>query len=70
MVSSIVLTSLQKDVLVGTILGEASMVRVKSTHNTRFDQTDPAHISYLFLFFYIFYNLTRKPHRIKKRKPD
>lgn len=49
MLNSIVLTSLQKNVLVGTILGDASMERVKPTHNTRvrYDQTYPAHNSYL-----------------------
>ena len=47
MLNRIVLTSLLKDVLVGTILGEASMERVKPTQNTRvrYDQTYPAHNS-------------------------
>jgi hypothetical protein len=42
-VNSIVLTSLQKDVLVGTLLGDACMERDKPTHNyrVRYDQTYP-----------------------------
>ena len=40
---------MQKDVLVGTLLGDASMEREKSTHNprVRFDQTYPGHEEYL-----------------------
>ena len=48
--NSIVLTSLQKDVIVGTLLGDASMERDKPTHNPRirFDQTYPGHEEYLY----------------------
>jgi hypothetical protein len=72
MLNSFVLTSLQKNVLVGTILGDASMERVKPTHNTRvrYDQTNPAHNSYLLSLYDIFKNLTGTPPRIHTRKPD
>jgi hypothetical protein len=72
MLNSIVLTSLQKDVLVGTILGDASMERVKPTQYTRvrIDQTYPAHNSYLLSLIDIFKNLTGTPPRIHTRKPD
>jgi len=48
-VNSIVLTSLQKDILVGTLLGDASMERYKPTHfsRVRYDQTYPGHTEYL-----------------------
>lgn len=47
--SSILLTCLQKDIIVGTLLGDSSIERDKPTHNTRirFDQSYPGHKSYL-----------------------
>jgi LAGLIDADG DNA endonuclease family len=70
--SSVVLTSLQKDVLVGTLLGDASLERDKPTHNprVRFDQTFPEHEEYLISLYEIFQNLTGTPPKIQGRKPD
>jgi len=72
MLSSIVLTSLQTDVLVGTLLGDACMEREKPTHNPRirFDQTYPGHEKYLLSLYEIFKDLTGTPPRIYTRKPD
>jgi len=46
---TVTLTSLPKDVLIGTLLGDASAERGKITQNTRirYDQSYPAHNSYL-----------------------
>ena len=70
--SSIQLTSLQKEVLIGTLLGDAHLERVKHSHNVRlrFDQTFPGHASYLMLFYGIFHNLTSKIPQVHIRKPD
>lgn len=57
--TSVTLTDKQKDVIVGTRLGDASMERNKPNHNTRvrFDQTFSAHASYLIHLYIIFKNL-------------
>ena len=70
--SLIKLTSLQTDVLVGILLGDASLERRKSTHNTRlrFDQTFPGHASYLMMLYGIYYNLTLSGPTLFIRKPD
>ena len=46
--SSILLTQLQKEVIVGTLLGNASIERRKPTHNARilFEQFYPNHEAY------------------------
>ena len=53
------MTSLQKEVIIGTMLGDASIERVKLTHNARirFDQTYPKHSSYIELLYSILNNL-------------
>ena len=54
---SIYLNQIQKEILIGTILGDASLSleRKKSTHNTRlrFDQTFPTHAPYLMYLYSI-----------------
>lgn len=70
--ASIVLTSLQKEVLVGAILGDAYIGRVKPTHNARvrFDQVYPDHFEYIDLLYSIFDNLTSSEPKINTRKLD
>lgn len=65
---SIPLTGMQKEVLVGTLLGDASLERAKPTHNTRvrFDQSYPEHESYLQSIYTIFQNLTVGPGPAKR----
>lgn len=66
------LTPLQQEVLVGTMLGDAMIERAKSTHNgrLRFDQTFPAHASYLMMLYGIFYDLTSSGPSLSVRSPD
>lgn len=66
------LTQLQIDVLIGTMLGDATMERVKLNHNprVRFDQTFPGHAAYLTVLYMIFYPLVGKHPTIQIRKPD
>lgn len=70
--SSVLLTCLQKDVIVGTLLGDSSLERDKPTHNPRirFDQSYPQHKSYLESLYVIFANLCGTPPRVHTRKPD
>lgn len=70
--SSVLLTCLQKDIIVGTLLGDSSLERDKPTHNTRirFDQSYPNHKSYLESLYVIFANLCGTPPRVHTRKPD
>jgi hypothetical protein len=69
---TILLTPFQKEVLVGTILGDASLERAKPTHNTRlrFDQTYPDHAPYLNELYNIFKILTGTGPKVHVRKPD
>ena len=70
--SSVLLTCLQKEIIVGTLLGDSSLERGKPTHNTRirFDQGYPNHKSYLEFLYVIFANLCGTPPRVHTRKPD
>lgn len=65
-------TSYQQDVIVGTLLGDASAERAKMTYNTRlrFDQSYPAHHSYLMHLYYILKSLTRSEPKIITRAAD
>lgn len=68
------LTIIQKDVVVGTLLGDSSLERNKPTHNTRlrFDQSYPEHASYLQSIYAIFKHFTGPigAPKIHIRKPD
>lgn len=68
------ITPIQKEVIVGTLLGDASLERAKPTHNTRlrFDQSYPQHDSYLRSLYVIFHELTGplSSPKIHTRKPD
>jgi len=68
----VTLTKTQEDIIVGTLLGDASMERPKAHHNARirFDQTFPFHASYLMSIFSHFYNLSGKGPLVTIRKPD
>lgn len=72
--SVIWVTPFQKEVLVGTLLGDARLERAKPTHNTclRFDKTYPAHVSYFStrLEHNIFKNLTGTEPKGQPSKPD
>lgn len=69
---SIILNKKQKEILIGSILDDASLERPKSSHNTRlrFYQTFPTHASYLMYLYIKFYNLTRSGPKVYIRKPD
>lgn len=66
--------TIQKDIIVGTLLGDASLERNKPTHNTRlrFDQTYPKHASYLESLYILFQDFTGTlgAPKIHTRKPD
>ena len=63
---------MQKDAIIGTLLGDASMERDKITHNPRirFDQTYPLHEDYLMSLYNLFKDLVGTPPKIYTRKPD
>lgn len=68
------ITAIQRDIIVGTLLGDASMERNKPTHNARlrFDQSYPEHACYLTSIYIAFKNLTGPlgAPKIHIRKPD
>lgn len=65
-------TPIQQDILVGTMLGDASAERNKPTHNTRigFNQTFPMHAAYLTHLFLSLYDFVGKAPTVIFRKPD
>lgn len=66
------LTDIQKDILVGTLLGDSSIelgARYKNAR-LRFDQTFPSHASYLMYIYSHFLNLSGKGPKVFIRKPD
>lgn len=70
--SGTLLTCLQKEIIVGTLLGDSTLERRKPTHNPRirFDQSYPGHKSYLESLYVIFANLCGTPPSVHTRKPD
>jgi LAGLIDADG DNA endonuclease family len=69
----IFLTPIQKEILIGCILGNACLELNSPTHNSRlrFYQTFPEHASYIKYLYSIFYYLTgSKGPSINIRKPD
>ena len=66
------LTDVQKDILVGTLLGDASLELYGRSINARlrFDQTFPNHASYLMNLYSNFYNLAGAGPKVYIRKPD
>jgi hypothetical protein len=69
---NIQLTAVQKEIIIGTLLGDSSIERAKLSHNgrLRFDQTFPSHGPYLMTLFSHFYNLSGKGPRVIFRKAD
>lgn len=72
MTTAIVLTPLQKDIIVGTLLGDACAERKKMTHNTRlrFEQSYPAHNDYLLSIYEALKSLTKAGPGVVTRKAD
>ena len=70
--SQVQLTSVQKEILVGILLGDAFIERYKTNHNARvrFDPSVPNHASCLIKIFSYFYILTGKGPTVIIRKPD
>ena len=66
------LTSIQKEVVIGTVLGDSSIERAKPNHNSRirYDQSFPEHATYLIYLFGGFNNLCKKGPKVFIRKPD
>lgn len=66
------LTTIQQDVVVGSLLGDAHLERRSPNHNARlrFDQTFPNHASYIMYIFSLFYNFSGKGPKVYIRKPD
>ena len=58
--------------VVGTLLGDATVERVKQYHNARIimDQTFPAHAGYLTMLYVQLINLVMSCPRVIIRKPD
>lgn len=52
----IVLSQMQKDIIIGTVLGDASIEREKPNHNSRirFEQEAPGHSEYLLSIYSVF----------------
>lgn len=70
--SNVKLTDTQRDILVGSMLGDASMEKQSATGDARlrFDQTFPGHASYIMWLFSHFYNFTGAGPLVSIRKPD
>lgn len=69
---SVSLSNVQKDILIGTLLGDACIERSKPNHNSRlrFDQTFPNHAFYLTSLYTHFKDLTSKCPSVTIRQPD
>lgn len=66
------LSSEQTDILIGTLLGDSRVERIKSSHNSRFrfEQAFPNHASYLTFLYSHFLNLVGSHPKVVIRKPD
>src|SRR5579862_4026940 len=66
------LTELQKEVLIGTMLGDANLSKSKPHHNTRlrFEQSYPDKEDYLLSLFEIFKPMVTNYPKIITRKKD
>lgn len=69
---NITLTKIQKEVMIGNILGDGYLRRSKITQNPSLtiDQTYPKHENYVNHLYSIYYNLTLSKPKIIIRKPD
>jgi hypothetical protein len=66
------LNSIQEEVLIGILLGDASLERGKSTYNTILiiEQSLVLHEAYLYYFYSIFIDMTKAPPFSPARNPD
>ena len=69
---NLTLSEIQKEILIGVLLGDAHLSRPKSTHNTRLvlDQSNSLHKEYLLHLYDIFKSLTNTEPYVTNRKPD
>lgn len=69
---SLTLSDIQKEILIGVLLGDAHLSRPKSTHNTKlvFDQSNSLHKEYLLHLYDVFKSLTNTEPYVTNRKPD
>lgn len=68
----ITLTKVQKETLIGTLLGDGHMRRKKATHNPNLaiDQTYPKHKNHVLYLYKVFKNLTLSSPKVSVRSPD
>jgi len=66
------LNSIQEEILVGILLGDASLERGKSTYNTRLriEQSLESHKAYLYFLYSFFIDMTKTPPASPSRNPD
>ena len=70
--SKIILNNIQKDIIIGTILGDSSLERYERSINSRLriDRTFPHHAEYTMHLFSHLINLCGKGPKVYIRKPD
>jgi len=68
----VIISQVQKDIIVGTMLGDATMEANPNsgTARIRYQQTYPAHSSYLLHIYYFLQNLVKTYPSIHVRQPD
>lgn len=69
---SLELSEIQKEALIGVLLGDAHLRRPKPSHNTKLvlDQSNSLHKEYLLHLYEVFEPLTATSPKITNRKPD
>lgn len=72
MSSAMILSTIQKETLIGNILGDGYIERRKSTYNPRLsiNQTYPKRLDYVNHLYEIYANLVLQNPKIFVRKPD
>lgn len=70
--NDLTLSDVQKEVLIGVLLGDAYLSRPKPSHNTKlvFDQSNSLHKEYLLHLYDVFEPLTNMKPKITNRKAD
>ena len=66
------LSEIQKETLIGILLGDAYLIKSKANHNTKlvFDQSNSLHKYYLLHLYEVFEPLTVSSPKVTNRKPD
>jgi hypothetical protein len=69
---NLTLSEIQKETLIGVLLGDAHLSRPKPTHNTKLvlDQSNNLHKEYLLHLYDVFKSLTNTEPYVTNRKPD